>query len=246
MGLNLATDFLPCLVEQTAVCLITTNPREFAEQRIVARTHVEALRRAHAAVLTSISGVRAALADLAADKGDRPAMDGLARALESLRTRRRADVSWLDLYCTTSEAIESVNFRSSRALSKLNEDQLAVVLALAGQACAYLEINYNRDLEVAGMALTCDRLVEQGIASEADRFRVGALRSRMEQAEQDVAANGERWFAAFEAMAIRLEQDFAVRMPLQTGSGRGALLYVLGQWLGRSAASRGEAAPNEL
>jgi len=233
---NLATSFMPNLVEQTAICLHTDNAREFAEQSVAARGQFEALWRAHETLGATIGAIGVELAGLAAG-GDRLATDGLARALMVLRAQRGgANVSWLDLYCTTTDAIESINFRVTRSVIRLSDDQLGVVLAFARQACAFVEIDYNRDFAVAGMAVTCDRLVEQGITSDADRFRVATLRQRFASAERDVAENGARWSAAFEAMAAQLEEGFVNRRPAQGASAdwRGTLSH----WWRRPASSR--------
>ena len=213
MASELAASFLPSLIGQTAVCLNSLNPREYAEQRATARDQFLALRRGHEALRAAIGLIHAALGKLeAAGAEAQPPTNGLAHALEMFRAKRAGNVSWLDLYCTTMEAIESINFRSTKSLSRLNDDQLGVVLKFAREACAFLEIDYNRDFEAAGMAVTCDRLVEQGITSDADVFRVATLRRRFEEAERGLAENGARWSATFEAMASQLEEGFASRL----------------------------------
>jgi hypothetical protein len=242
---HLATSFMPNLVEQTAICLHTDNAREFAEQSAAARSRFEALWRAHETLLATTGGIGAALAGLA-DGGDRPAVDGLARALEVFRAQRGgANISWLDLYCTTTDAIETINFRSTKSLVRLSDDQLGVVLAFARQACAFVEINYNRDFEVAGMAVTCDRIVERGVASGADRFRVATLRQRIEDAERDVAENGARWSAAFEGMAAQLEQGFLNRRPMRDAGASADWRGMFSHWWRRPrAGDHGAAAPD--
>ena len=68
------------------------------------------------------------------------------------------------------------------------------------------------------MAVTCDRLVERGVRSDADRFRVATLRQRVESAERQVAENGARWSAAFDAMAAQLEDGFVSRRSVRGAS----------------------------
>jgi len=204
MASELAASFLPSLIEQTAVCLNSLNPREYAEQRVAARDQFLALRRGHEALRGAIGLIHAEFGKLEAARAeDRPPTNGLAHALEMFRAKRAANVSWLDLYCTTMGAIESINFRSTKSLSRLNDDQVGAVLTFARQACAFLEIDYNRDFEAAGMAVTCDRLVELGITSDADVFRIGA-----------------RWSATFEAMASQLEEGFASRLVARSKGAR--------------------------
>lgn len=242
---NLATRFMPDLVGQTAICLYTDNDREFAEQSALARRRFAALERAHDTLLATTGGIGAALAGLA-NGGDARALDGLARALEVFRAQRGgANISWLDLYCTTTDALEAINFRSTKPLVRLTGDQLGLVLAFARQACAFLEINYNRDFEVAGMAVTCDRIVERGVIADADRFRVATLRQRVEAAEREVAENGARWSAAFEAMAARLEQGWLSRRALQDAGPSADWRAKFRHWWRRpGAGGQGAAAPD--
>ena len=221
MASELAASFLPSLIEQTAVCLNSLNPREYAEQRVAARDQFLALRRGHEALRGAIGLIHAEFGKLEAARAeDRPPTNGLAHALEMFRAKRAANVSWLDLYCTAMGAIESINFRSTKSLSRLNDDQVGAVLTFARQACAFLEIDYNRDFEAAGMAVTCDRLVELGITSDADVFRIATLRRRFEEAERVVAENGARWSATFEAMASQLEEGFASRLVARSKGAR--------------------------
>jgi hypothetical protein len=210
MTSDLTTSFLPKLIEQTAICLNAASAGDINEQRIAAGDQFVGMRRAHETLRTTISLLRTELVGLKGTGAARaPAIDGLARALTVLRARREGNISWLDLYCTTADSIESINFRSTKSLSRLTDEQLAVVLDFARAASAFLDVAYNRDFEVAGMAVTCDRLVEQGITTEADAFRIETLLQRLESAEQDLADSAACWSAAVEAMEARFEQALA-------------------------------------
>jgi len=202
MAFELARSFVPNLVEQTAFCLQSKTAREAAGRRAAARKQFLEIQQAHAVLLSSIGLIRSELAALAVQGGaGAPTMQGLSRVLEVFRARRGGNISWLDLYGATSAAIESINFGSTRSLDRLCDDQFAAVLKFARAAGEFVETTYNRDFDAVGMAVTCDRLVEQGVRSDADAFRVETLLQRFEAAERDLADSGARWSATFEAMA---------------------------------------------
>jgi hypothetical protein len=201
-----AKGFLSDLIEQTAFCLQAKRPRDCAGRRVAARIQFQEMQRAHAALLSAVGLIRFELAAIAAQGGaDQPTTEGLSHGLEVFRAMRDSNRSWLELYGTTSDAIESIRLRSTRTLARLSDNQLAAVLSLARAACDFVETTYSRDLDTAGMAVTCDRLVEQGITSDADAFRLETLLQRFASAERDLVDSGARWSASFEAMASRLE-----------------------------------------
>jgi len=205
---TLATRFLPGLVEQMAMGLCSESERERLGQRAAAGELFAALNRDHVALQSSIGLIGSALAGLEARRRTAPAATGgLSQALEMFRAQRRQSASWLDLYCTTTDTIEQINFRSTKPLTRLNDDQRELVMSLARAACDFIEVGYNRDFDAAGMAVTCDRLVELGVSTKAEAFRVATLRQRFESAGQLLMESRARWTAAFEAMALRLEHE---------------------------------------
>jgi len=206
MASDLAASFLPNLVDWTAACLQSPGAAKTREIGRVVRAQSIALQGAHDRLCTGVGLIRAELAALEAG-GNAPNTDttALAQALASFRAQRREVVSWLDLYCTTSSAIEAIAARTTKSLNRLTDQQADDVSTFVHAACGYLEVSYNRDFDAAGMAVTCDRLVETGVRSEADAFRVATLGQRFAAAEQDVATSGARWATTFEAMASRLE-----------------------------------------